>query len=513
VYIRHGNVHARLDHIAAIDRGKARKDVTILGAGMAGLVAGYELKRLGHNVVIFEASKRVGGRVHTHRFGDGSHGELGAMRIPTHHHYTRHYVKKMGLTLRRFVTSHENLECFYDIRHKITRMRDAPTNLYSLFELSRDQLRMPIPPAMLSEARDQLIRTLTDAEKDELLSSISHSRRVLDLDRTCMGDFLHQRIGPGAADLVGLATGMEAALDRSLTMFLRDLIASEGPGLHEIAEGMDALPTSISESLVDNIVFGTEVLRISRREAGVSIIFKDETEFEKQISAPVICTIPFTVLRALPYGLQLSSEKEKVIRRLGYLSSTKVLLHSTNRFWEKNYGIYGGASQTDTLIRALYYPSDFVHVIEEPRPTAQYSGHGLYTGYLGGRFRSTAPPNAAGVLVGSYTWGADAKRMGALSAASRKTATMAAISRFHPEILNRGVIDDHFSVFWDDTPWMRGGAYSFLEPLQQYEMISEASAPEGNLYFAGEHCSLENAWIQGAITSALDAVEAIVSLP
>jgi monoamine oxidase len=392
-------------------------------------------------------------------------------------------------------------------------MKDAPTNLYPHFDLSQDQRRLPVPPAMFIEARDQLIRSLTDVERTELSLSLPPSLRVIDLDRKCLGDFFYERIGPGAADLVGLATGMEAALDRGLTMFLYDAVVSEGPRLDEIVEGMDALPTALSKSLIANIEFGTEVLGLTRKDTGISLVLKQEAVFERHIFDPIICTLPFTVLRSLPCGLRLSNEKEKVVRRLGYMSSTKVLLHSVDRFWEKSYGISGGASQTDTLIRAVYYPSDFVQVVEDSRPIAQYSGHGLYTAYQGGRFRSTAELNAGGVLLGSYTWGADARRMGALPGNLRKDATIESIGRFHPEILKPGIIDDYASIFWDNTRWMRGGAYSYLEPFQRFQMITEASKNERNLYFAGEHCSVDNAWIQGAISSAIDAVESIVSLP
>ena len=41
------------------------KNVVIIGAGIAGLVAGYELARAGHKVRILEMQHRVGGRVKT----------------------------------------------------------------------------------------------------------------------------------------------------------------------------------------------------------------------------------------------------------------------------------------------------------------------------------------------------------------------------------------------------------------------------------------------------------------
>ena len=66
---------------------------------MAGLVAGYELTQLGHDVTILEARTRPGGRVHTLRepFSDGLHAEAGAARIPDHHDLTLKYVHLLGL--------------------------------------------------------------------------------------------------------------------------------------------------------------------------------------------------------------------------------------------------------------------------------------------------------------------------------------------------------------------------------------------------------------------------------
>src|SRR5688500_13509201 len=73
--------------------------VIIVGAGMAGLAAGYELLRAGHNPVILEAQHRVGGRVYTLRepFAPGLYAEAGAMRLPRAHELTMAYVNKFGL--------------------------------------------------------------------------------------------------------------------------------------------------------------------------------------------------------------------------------------------------------------------------------------------------------------------------------------------------------------------------------------------------------------------------------
>ena len=69
------------------------KRVVIIGAGISGLVAGYELTRAGHDVTILEARNRVGGRVFTLRtpFSDGHFADAGAARIPLDHEMTIGY--------------------------------------------------------------------------------------------------------------------------------------------------------------------------------------------------------------------------------------------------------------------------------------------------------------------------------------------------------------------------------------------------------------------------------------
>jgi monoamine oxidase len=79
----------------------APKKILIIGAGMAGLSAGYELTQLGHDVTILEARMRPGGRVHTIRepFSDGLYAEAGAARIPTNHDLTLKYIKLFDVPL------------------------------------------------------------------------------------------------------------------------------------------------------------------------------------------------------------------------------------------------------------------------------------------------------------------------------------------------------------------------------------------------------------------------------
>ncbi len=90
-----------LARVPFITVGAAPKKVVIIGAGIAGLAAGYELTQLGHQVTILEARALPGGRIQTLRepFADGLYAEAGAARIPHDHDLVLKYVKLFGLPL------------------------------------------------------------------------------------------------------------------------------------------------------------------------------------------------------------------------------------------------------------------------------------------------------------------------------------------------------------------------------------------------------------------------------
>ena len=83
---------------------RRKRRVVVVGAGLAGLAAGFELKRQGHDVIILEAQNRVGGRIHTIRsFAPGLYAEAGGMRIPRVHDLTLRYCQLFALPMRPFV--------------------------------------------------------------------------------------------------------------------------------------------------------------------------------------------------------------------------------------------------------------------------------------------------------------------------------------------------------------------------------------------------------------------------
>src|SRR4051812_5173679 len=81
-------------------KGTPRK-LVVIGAGLAGLAAAYELTQAGHDVTVLEERARPGGRVQTMReqFSDGLYAEAGAMNVYDTHDWTLKYIKLFGLTL------------------------------------------------------------------------------------------------------------------------------------------------------------------------------------------------------------------------------------------------------------------------------------------------------------------------------------------------------------------------------------------------------------------------------
>jgi monoamine oxidase len=113
------------------------RSVVVLGAGIAGLVAAYELQRAGYDVTVLEARDRIGGRVWTVRGGDvieqrgrapqrvgfdqGLYLNAGAARIPSSHRVILNYARRFGVQLEPFVNV--NRGAGWDFGGKVHRER------------------------------------------------------------------------------------------------------------------------------------------------------------------------------------------------------------------------------------------------------------------------------------------------------------------------------------------------------------------------------------------------------
>jgi len=511
-------VSEQLAAIASADVGHRRKHVTILGAGVAGLAAAHELSELDHAVTIIEASNRLGGRAWTHRFANGDYHELGAMRIAQSHDFTRHYVLNVcGLEMRKFVNHHDQPRRSYAFRGIVAGHDEVITKLLPAFALSDKEREMcsgPAGPLGLMTPFDRLTDEIKNSPADlsALFAKGPMTPRVRELETVTLGGFLRKELDTEeAVELVGAVTGLEVWWDRAVAMLVRDSITGAGSSFDEVVGGTEMLPSTLAAKLVNRVTIelGTAIVGMHVHADGVQLVCSRGGAVFRRDVEYVLCTIPFSVLRRLEIS-GISKEKATAIRNLSYTTSTKVLFSCERRFWEAD-GIAGGGSQSDQINRQIYYPSDSyvpapVVARSKERPfAAQYEIVSEDSGASNG-----GSPERSGPLVGSYCWGADASRLAALEPSARAEVVRRCVGEIHPEILEQGAVIDSASMAWEEYPWA-SAAFSFLRPGDMELYYASARLNEGSLYFAGEHCSMDQGWMQGAIRSGLEAVELIVA--
>jgi monoamine oxidase len=497
----HTTIEQQLKQIQQADQGRPRKKILILGAGMAGLAAGYELTQRGHQVQIFEAERsRLGGRVWTKRFENGQYGELGAMRVPKSHDYTRHYIKQFELKLRQFVNTTPTT--YRDFEGTICRANVAGQAIGDLFDLSkrdRDAIKQKNDlDAIYVRMMQDVLGSLDEADKVQLFGHGPLSAKLSQFDKSLLQTLRHSADTEDAVRLIGKATVLDNYWQRSAIMFMREEIEEVFSELEEIQGGTDLLPQKLADArlpdgttLQDHIYFAREVCAIEHGNQGVTVTFKQEDKLDTATFSYVLCTIPFSVLRRIDItGLPNGKKIVDAIQGLGYHSATKVLVNCTKRFWEmepdQERKIYGGASLSDSIARMTFYPSD----------NAEKQNQAISDG--------------PGVLLGSYSWGANARRLGVLSPMERGKVVVDKIRRFHPQITEYvDPTEPYASIAWDQHPFA-AGAFASPSPIDLQMFFPSASQPAGRLFFAGEHLSPYTTWIQGALWSALQAVMQIV---
>jgi phytoene dehydrogenase-like protein len=122
--------------------------VIVVGAGLAGLTAAYELGRAGFDVKVLEARDRIGGRVYTVRepFRAGQHAEAGGEYVDVVHRRVRAYCNKFGLPLENATRGFAGLDddVYVDRRRERlgrfkTRRSTRDTNRFYrlIYELAR----------------------------------------------------------------------------------------------------------------------------------------------------------------------------------------------------------------------------------------------------------------------------------------------------------------------------------------------------------------------------------------
>ncbi|GAA6619988.1 FAD-dependent oxidoreductase [Scytonema sp. NUACC26] len=452
--------------------------VVILGAGMAGLSAAIELEKRGHTCVILEADRsHIGGRVRTLRFEDGLYGDLGAMRIPKTHTLTRHYIDLCGLELRPFVSN--NPEAYYYMRSGRVRVKDAD-KLPQIYSLSGSESELT-PDDVWDIVVENRLDKLSEEEKAEIFAEYPQSAAIREMDEQSFLQWCKvSQLSDDALEMMLTARGLSDLIDSSALSIIR-LEENLKNDLEEIVGGMDLLPTVLASLLKSKPRMGCEVIGLERDDEAqkATAIYRESGTIKREEGDFVLCTIPFPVLSRL--NTPFSGSKQRAIRELFYESSVKVLALANRRFWEADDGIYGGGTYSDLPIATTYYPNDNARA-KDPEVSA-----------------------SPGVMLASYSWGSRARRLGDLRPRKRHEVVQQALGLIHPQINENGVLQRMESWNWDNHRWSQG-AFTFMKPYQQLGLYKDVIAPEGRIYFAGEHASIQFAWIEGAVESSLRAV-------
>lgn len=455
-----------LIHSGLPPRATRPKKVIVVGAGMAGLVAAYELLRAGHEPLILEAQQRVGGRVYTLRapFTPGLYAEAGAMRLPSAHKLTLAYVEKFKLPLTRFTMGNPQAYSYVGgQRYRIAEVNANPDRLgFDLAPHERGKTASELFEAALRPMLDKL-RAEGEAAWPELIAQY---------DQYSTREFLEaQGWSEGAIEMYGLLAHQEARMNSSFVELLRAEIGHSFVDMYEIEGGMDRLPNAFLPGLQGRIRFGAKMTAIDQSPTGVTVHYQTRAHRAQVSGDYAILTLPFSVLRHVEVLKPFSRAKQRAIRQLHYDASAKILLQCRRRFWEDDDGIFGGGSVTDLAIRSVYYPD-----------------HGRETG--------------RGILLASYTWSEDAQRWGSLDPTERIVQALENVAQIHPQVTE--AFEVGASHMWHDDEFA-GGAFVLFDPGQATLLHEHIVAPEGRIHFAGEHASLTHRWIQGAVESGLRA--------
>jgi monoamine oxidase len=127
--------------------------VSVVGAGFAGLFCGWLLNHLGFNVKVYEASDRIGGRVHSiNRKGELI--EAGGEFIGSNHPIWLLLAKHFGLELEPLVDNDESI--FIDDRKLDETIKEQAEEVFAKFSKDAEKISFSDEPWKESEEIQQL---------------------------------------------------------------------------------------------------------------------------------------------------------------------------------------------------------------------------------------------------------------------------------------------------------------------------------------------------------------------
>ena len=346
---------AKASTVALQENSGKGKTVVILGAGIAGMVAAWELKKAGYNCTILEARNRAGGRnwtirngtrvemtdgtAETCQFADGHYFNAGPARLPSAHHTILGYCREFGVPLEVEVNSSRSalLQCDSLNGGKPVEQRQVMND-------TRGHVAELLAKSVNKQALDE---ALTNEDKERMLEFL---RKYGDLspDNFYKGSARSgYKTNPGAADQVGVPRDpldMHALLNASLweAMLFEEMYDMQATMFQPVG-GMDQIAVAFETRLTGVIRFETPVEQIRQTPKGVRIGYRDrKTGSAGTIEADCcICAMPLSILKTI--DADFSPDFKNAIEGAKYDSAYKIAWES-RRFWEQDYSIYGGIS-------------------------------------------------------------------------------------------------------------------------------------------------------------------------
>ncbi|MGZ3304392.1 MAG: FAD-dependent oxidoreductase [Asticcacaulis sp.] len=478
--------------------------VVILGAGVAGLSAAYELGKAGYDCTVLEARDRVGGRNFTVRrgtriemenvapqvcqFDDGHYFNAGPARIPSHHQATLGYCREFGVEMETEVNWSGSALIQADRLNggKPIQMRQAIFDFRGHMAelLAKATKKGALDDQFTPEDRDRLMATL--GPWGGLTAGGTRAARIAALTQgaAVTGDMAYAgstSAGYGTAPDAGSITGApRAPLPLSVVgdpfvqgvATFADIIEMQAT-MQQPVGGMDRIPAAFYERLKKVVHLNSEVRRIRRKGKGVEILYVDKTQGKPAAIAAdyCICTIPLPVLAKIDNDFS-PAQQAAIKRNTTYGDGYKIAFQSP-RFWETESQVYGGLSFTERDTFITWYPSAGFH---KPQ----------------------------GVIVAGYAF--DGK-MAARSFPEQVDYARGTVERLHPG--QSGKMHSPVFVHWGAMPYNYGLESDMAdEHPDDYALLSDADGP---FYFAGEHLSHVGAWQQGAFVSSHRVVNMIAA--
>lgn len=475
------------------------RSVIILGAGIAGLVSAYELKRAGYRVTVLEARNRIGGRSWTIRGGDkieqtgradqhasfetGLYFNAGPARIPSTHRLILGYARRLGVPLETFVNANRNAG--WDFGGRVHQER-------RMVEDMRGHIAELLAKAIDLRALDQLM------PKDEIAAMRQFLPQYGSLDATgkytphgssgytVEGGGYNQfpvPLPPLPLPALMPGSGFEQGRGSFVLPYIFEHIWDMQATMLQPVGGMDRIARALYDEVKANVRLSAPVSAIRRMGDRVRI---EHGPGELATTADFcVCTLPLPLLRRIPSDFS-AAKKAAIAAAPAYQHSVKVAFESP-RFWELDDNIFGGLGWTDRPNENLIYPSGGFN---QPKGV-------LVPAYCAGWTRADNPDAFA-----------------ALSHEQRFQICRESVEALHPgksRLLTKGV-----TVAWGLTPFSEGVSAMWpggpVNPGDRGPVYQELLRPEGPVLFAGEHLSYQPAWQEGAASSAHEALKLVAEM-